>query len=163
MPLDVLDPDGPHVEREQHTVNFMATTTNSFDAHIAAAGKIVGVSDDFAAVIRCEAAIHAALGTSVAASRSQPYYLDITHPDADKGRAVQTLSSLIGIPTARIITIGDMPGDVYMFKKSGVSIAMGNSSADVQSHATFVTTSNEDEGFANAVDHFILVSGAPAL
>jgi Cof subfamily protein (haloacid dehalogenase superfamily) len=152
----ILDPHRPHVEREQHTVNFLATTTTTFEPYFALAGKIVGVSDDYDAVIRCEAAVRAALGNSVAASRSQPYYLDITHPEADKGHAVESLSKLTSIPLARVTTIGDMPGDVYMFKKSGVSVAMGNSLPEVQKEATFVTTSNEDEGFANAVDRFVL-------
>jgi hydroxymethylpyrimidine pyrophosphatase-like HAD family hydrolase len=33
---------------------------------------------------------------------------------------------------------------------------MGNASREVQRQAQFVTTSNEEEGFANAVDAFIL-------
>jgi len=45
-----------------------------------------------------------------------------------------------------------------MFEKSGISIAMGNSTPDVQSKATYITTSNEDEGFANAIDRFVLSS-----
>lgn len=152
----VLDHGASHVEREEHTVNFQATATDSFEPYLALAGKIVGVSDEFEAVVRCEAEVHATLGQTVAASRSQPYYLDITHPDADKGRAVQSLSRLTGIPTSNIITIGDMPADVFMFEKSGISIAMGNSSVDVQSKATYVTASNEDDGFAKAVDRFVL-------
>jgi Cof subfamily protein (haloacid dehalogenase superfamily) len=156
----VLDPQGPHVAREQNTVRFLATPTKSFEPHIGLAGKIVGVSDDFDAVIRCEAAVHAALGDHVAASRSQPYYLDITHPDADKGRAVLALSNILHIPTENMITIGDMPGDVFMFEKSGVSIAMGNAPSEVQKKATFVTTTNEDEGFANAVERFVLSARA---
>src|SRR5438309_1954756 len=152
----VLDQHASHVEREQHTVNFLSTLTESFEPYMALAGKIVGVSDDFDAVVRCEAAVHAALGSSVAASRSQPYYLDITHPDADKGHAVLALSNILHIPPSQIITIGDMPGDVFMFEKSGVSIAMGNAPPEVQKKATYTTTSNEDEGFANAVDRFVL-------
>jgi hydroxymethylpyrimidine pyrophosphatase-like HAD family hydrolase len=42
-----------------------------------------------------------------------------------------------------------------MFKKSGLSIAMGNASPEVQAQATKVTTSYEDEGFANAVERFV--------
>ena len=49
-----------------------------------------------------------------------------------------------------------MPNDVLMFAHSGLSIAMGNASAEVKRSARRVTTSNEDEGFANAVDKFIL-------
>jgi Cof subfamily protein (haloacid dehalogenase superfamily) len=152
----VRDPNGPKVDREQHTVNFLATVTSSFDAVLNRAGKIVGVSDDHDAVIRCEKIVHAECGDSVAASRSQPYYLDITHPDANKGNAVLELSKLLNIPTEQIVTIGDMPADVYMFKKSGISIAMGNSPPDVQQAATFVTDSNDDDGFAKAMERFVL-------
>ena len=43
-----------------------------------------------------------------------------------------------------------------MFAHSGLSIAMGNASLEVQHSARRVTTSNTDEGFANAVERFIL-------
>jgi hypothetical protein len=43
-----------------------------------------------------------------------------------------------------------------MFAQSGISIAMGNAVDDVQVLATYVTTSNDNEGFANAVHEFIL-------
>jgi hydroxymethylpyrimidine pyrophosphatase-like HAD family hydrolase len=43
-----------------------------------------------------------------------------------------------------------------MFAAGGFAIAMGNASADVQAKASAVTASNEDEGFAKAVERFIL-------
>jgi hydroxymethylpyrimidine pyrophosphatase-like HAD family hydrolase len=43
-----------------------------------------------------------------------------------------------------------------MFRNSGVSIAMGNASSEVQHAATFVTTSNTEEGFARAMERFVL-------
>ena len=95
------------------------------------------------------------------AARSQPYYLDVTHPDANKGTVVTTLSKFLSIPTAEIATIGDMPNDVLMFRKSGLSIAMGNASPEVQAQADLVTASYDDEGFAKAMERFILPS-APA-
>jgi hydroxymethylpyrimidine pyrophosphatase-like HAD family hydrolase len=49
-----------------------------------------------------------------------------------------------------------MPNDVLMFAHSGLSIAMGNASHEVQRAARRVTTSNEEDGFANAVEQFIL-------
>ena len=60
------------------------------------------------------------------------------------------------IPVEQIATIGDMPNDTTMFAKSGLSIAMGQSSDEVKNAATYVTTSSEEEGFANAVDKYIL-------
>jgi hydroxymethylpyrimidine pyrophosphatase-like HAD family hydrolase len=98
------------------------------------------------------------LGEKASATRSQPYYLDVTHPLANKGTVVETLSRLLNIPSAQIVTMGDMPNDVLMFRKSGFSIAMGNASDEVKAQASAVTDSNEEEGFANAVRKFVLRS-----
>jgi Cof subfamily protein (haloacid dehalogenase superfamily) len=152
----VRDADGPHVAREAHTVQFEPTTVSDFDGIETGVAKIVGVSDDFDAVAAAEAAAHERLGEHVAASRSQPYYLDVTHPEANKGAVVRFLSTRYGIPPEEIATIGDMPNDVLMFAHSGLSIAMGNADREVQRAARQVTTTNDDDGFANAVERFIL-------
>jgi len=152
----VRNANAAHVAREQWTVKFAPMVVPDFGAHLGHVAKIVGVGDDYAAVARCEADVQHDCGNHVSAARSQPYYLDVTHPDANKGHVVTTLSKALSIPPAEIATIGDMPNDVLMFQKSGVSIAMGNASLDVQAQAHFVTTSNEEEGFAKAVEDFIL-------
>lgn len=152
----VRNANGPHVAREQWTVKFAPMPVSDFDSHLGRVAKLVGVSDDHAAVARCESDVQHDCGSRVSATRSQPYYLDVTHPDANKGHVVTTLSETLSIPAAEIATIGDGPNDVLMFKKSGISIAMGNANADVRSQSTFVTLSNEQEGFANAVETFIL-------
>jgi len=148
--------DGLHVAREAWTVKFSPKVVSDFDSHLERVAKIVGVSDDLAAVARCEADVQGLCGNHVSAARSQPYYLDVTHPDANKGHVVTVLSQALSIPPAEIAMIGDMPNDVLMFRKSGVSIAMGNASAEVRAQAKFVTTSNEQEGFAHAVEAFVL-------
>jgi len=152
----VRNANGSHVEREQWTVKFAPTVVPDFTPYLERVAKIVGVSDDHPAVARCEADVQRDCGNHVSAARSQPYYLDVTHPDANKGHVVEVLSQALSIPPAQIATIGDMPNDVLMFEKSGLSIAMGNAGPDVQRQAHFVTTSNEEEGFAHAVEAFIL-------
>jgi len=152
----VLDRAGPHVDRESHTVQFEPTVVESFDGFETDVAKIVGVSDDYDAVAAAEAAAHDELGTEVSASRSQPYYLDITHPQANKGCVVQFLGDRYALASDEIATIGDMPNDVLMFAHSGLSIAMGNAHREVQRAARRVTSSNEEDGFANAVEKFIL-------
>jgi Cof subfamily protein (haloacid dehalogenase superfamily) len=152
----VRDPNAPHVAREQWTVKFPPTVVKSLAGLLARVAKIVGVSDDLARVAQCEKDVQQAGGSHISAARSQPYYLDVTHPQANKGEVVLSLSRLLNIPAAQIATIGDMPNDVLMFKKSGVSIAMGNASPEVQASATYVTSTNEAEGFANAMEKFIL-------
>jgi hypothetical protein len=152
----VRDTKAPHVDREAATVRFAPVRVESFDGMTEGIVKIVGVSDDHDRVTAAETAAHSVLGDRVSAARSQPYYLDITHPEANKGRVARHLSSELHIPTSRIATIGDGPNDVLMFAQSGLSIAMGNSSAEVQGAADRVTASNAEEGFALAIERFIL-------
>jgi Cof subfamily protein (haloacid dehalogenase superfamily) len=152
----VRDPNAAHVAREQWTVKFPPTVVKTFAGLLGRVAKIVGVSDDYDRVAKCEKDVQQAGGTHISAARSQPYYLDVTHPQANKGGVVLAMSKLLNIPAEEIATIGDMPNDVLMFEKSGVSIAMGNASPEVQESATYVTSTNEEEGFANAMEEFVL-------
>lgn len=158
----VRDPEAYRVAKEQKTVRFAPKVTPTFDALLDGVAKIVGVSQDYDAVAECEKNVQERFGPRVSAARSQSFYLDVTHPKANKGEVVRMASEFGKIPTQEIATIGDMANDVTMFKVSGVSIAMGNSSPEVQKAATYVTASNQEEGFAAAVDKFILPHKAAA-
>jgi Cof subfamily protein (haloacid dehalogenase superfamily) len=150
--------DAPHVAREAWTVKFEPKIVADVGANLEQVAKIVGVSDDHDKVKRCEADAQAAFGAHATANRSQPYYLDVTHKDANKGAVVEFLSRHLQLPTTEIATIGDQPNDVLMFKRSGFSIAMGNASDEVKRQATATTDSYNDEGFAKAMERFILAS-----
>ncbi len=153
----VMARKAPHVDREAWTVKFEPQVVEAFAAaDLERAVKIVGVSDDRPLVETCEKDVQQALGDKVSAARSQPYYLDVTHPEANKGMVVETLSKMLSIPPEEIATIGDMPNDVLMFRKSGFSIAMGNAGDDVKRQASAVTDGYNDEGFAKAVENLLL-------
>jgi hydroxymethylpyrimidine pyrophosphatase-like HAD family hydrolase len=162
---------GPHVDREEWTVKFQPTVMADFSAQLDEVVKIVGISDDLDAVAWCETSIVRQFGTDVYckksspqrddgplvfAARSQPHYLDVTHPCANKGEVVRSFARMLRIDPHEVATLGDMPNDISMFEQSGVSIAMGQSSHEVKRAATYVTTSSEEEGFANALDRYIL-------
>ena len=150
---------GPHVDREEWTVKFPPTVVPTFDGVPDRIVKIVGVSDDAAAMARAAGELRRALGQQVSAALSQPYYLDVTHPSANKGEVVGVLAELLDIDPKDIATIGDMPNDLLMFARSGTSIAMANADVDVQRAATFVTSSNTEEGFALAMERWVLPRG----
>jgi Cof subfamily protein (haloacid dehalogenase superfamily) len=156
----IHDPAAAHVQREAWTVQFAPIVVDNFADALQRAAKIVGVSDDHELIRRCKSNLREALGTSASAARSQPYYVDVTHPEANKGAVVEHLSACLGIPSEQIATIGDSPNDVLMFRKSGLSIAMGNASDEVKRQTDVVTNSYNDEGFAKAVERFILRSDA---
>jgi Cof subfamily protein (haloacid dehalogenase superfamily) len=155
----VRDCDGPYVELEQCTVGFPPTIVGDFGPALDVAAKIVGVSPDFERLARCERAARAALADRASVARSQPYYLDITHPLANKGAALSEIAKLLAVPLAEVAVIGDGGNDVAMFERSGLSIAMGNASPEVRRAADFVTDGNRDEGFANAIERLILRGG----
>lgn len=151
-------PDAPHVAREASTVQFQPTVRPDYDGvedHIA---KIVGVGDDHDAVARAATTAHDRFGEHVSAARSQPYYVDVTHPQANKGAVADYLCRRYQIAEAELATIGDMSNDVLMFARSGLSIAMGNADRQVQRAARRVTGPNDREGFAEAVRRFVLPS-----
>jgi Cof subfamily protein (haloacid dehalogenase superfamily) len=152
----VPDPDGPHVARESSTVGFSPAVAADVAAQLANAVKIVGVGDDHDAVRRCTTEVHTVLGDRASASCSQPYYLDITNRDANKGAVADYLSQTLAIPADEIATIGDGHNDILMFRKSGLSIAMGNASDAVKAAASVTTDSFADEGFAKAIERFIM-------
>ena len=144
--------DGEYVPHEKRAIRADPTIVGDFAPYLSAACKIVGSSADAGLLQRCEVAMQGALGAEATAVRSQTYYLDITPPGCDKGTFVQAVAKHQGISTDAVATIGDMQNDLAMFKRSGISIAMGNATDDVKKLATYVTVSNENEGFAGAID-----------
>jgi len=155
------NPDGEYVPHEKLAIKHDPTIVTDFAPYLASACKIVGASSDAAMLKRCEAAMQEAVGQQATAVRSQTYYLDVTPPGHDKGTFVEAMATRLKISTAAVATIGDMQNDLAMFKKSGLSIAMGNATDDVKQQATQVTASNQDEGFAKAID-LILQGNAKA-
>ncbi len=153
----VPDAKGPHVAREAWILGYDPVVVSAYsDAHLAAALKIVGVSDDYALVAASEAKAQALLGDAASANRSAAHFLDVTSRSANKGAALAALARRLKLTHDQIATIGDMPNDVLMFRQSGFSIAMGNASDEVKAQASAVTDTNDKDGFAKAVRRFVL-------
>lgn len=146
------NPDGEYVGHEIKAIKHDPTIIADFAPYLNRTCKIVGASPNPELLIRCEAAMQAAVGATATAVRSQTYYLDITPPGFDKGTFVTDMAGRLGIPLSDVATIGDMQNDLPMFAKSGVSFAMGNASDDVKKRATHVTASNEEDGWAKAME-----------
>jgi Cof subfamily protein (haloacid dehalogenase superfamily) len=154
------DGDGAYVPHEKRAIRADPTLVDDFTPYLSSACKIVGASADAAGLQRCEAAMQETLGVQATAVRSQSYYLDITPPGVNKGTFVQTIARRLGISTDAVATIGDMQNDLAMFRVSGMSFAMGNATDDVKSRATHVTASNEEDGFAKAMEMILEESAA---
>ena len=132
----VRDPKAPHVAREQWTVKFAPTVVENFEDVLGSAVKIVGVSDDHrpGRALRKGGAGRArrkCVGGSFATLLSRRH----APGRQQRNRRHRRCRKSLAVPPSEIATIGDMPNDVLMFRKSGLSIAMGNASPDVQAQA----------------------------
>lgn len=150
------DPAAPYVDLEARTIQAEPRVVADLTAPLARAAKIVGVSRDPEHLASLETRLSVELGPRAAVHRSQAYYLDVTPPGADKGRFVADLGRRLGLPRARIATLGDAGNDVAMFRESGLSIAMGNADSAVRAAAAAVTADNDSDGFARAIERFVL-------
>jgi Cof subfamily protein (haloacid dehalogenase superfamily) len=154
-------PGGHYARREEHTIGYPPVIVQDFGRALDSADKIVGVGDDFELLTRLEQDARAALADQATIARSQAYYVDFTHPLANKGVALAELAKLLPVSEREIAVIGDGGNDIAMFERSGVSIAMGNAGPQVRAAADFVTDSNNQDGFAKAIERFVLDRSAP--
>jgi Cof subfamily protein (haloacid dehalogenase superfamily) len=152
----IRDPNGPHVDHERHTVLTEPRLVADFAPFLGQAAKIVGVSDDFDRLAALEPIARKDLTGQATVVRSQKYYLDVTAQGIDKGVAVAALCRRLGVPPERTAVLGDMENDVPMFRVAGFSVAMGNADDAVKQAASATTRSNEEDGFADAIETLIL-------
>jgi Cof subfamily protein (haloacid dehalogenase superfamily) len=151
------NPAGDHVDRETNTVQQPPTIVGEFtDAHFAAIGKIVGPSKDHDRLARLTVLMQRALAGRANVARSQPYYCDVIPRGINKGRLVELLAERLGgVPRDEIMVLGDMDNDVEMFRKAAFGVAMGNASDAVKQAANAATASNNEDGFASAIDRYV--------
>jgi hypothetical protein len=154
----IRDRAGDHVDLEIHTIETLPTVVSSFDGRLGAVSKIVGASKDHDRIATAVSVGQNALRGRATVLRSQPYYCDVTPPGIDKGRLVDLLSERLVVPRDEIAVLGDMGNDVQMFSRAGFAIAMGNATPEVKALAQAVTLSNDEDGFAAAIDRYILGS-----
>lgn len=149
-----------YVPKEKRTIQSDPVVVPDFGPYLGRAFKIVGSSLDFERLAACERAVCAAVGDQAYVVRSQSYYLDVTPPGLDKGTFLEALSRHLSVPPGNIAVLGDMANDLAMFRKAGMSIAMGNATAEVKASATHATAANTDDGFAKAIEEYVLGGAA---
>lgn len=155
------DMDNPRIARERIASRLEPILRTDFTGLGDRIDKIVGVSDDHALLADLEAQARAAIGPGATISRSQPYFLDITHRLANKGDGVVALADAMAVDLRHVAAIGDMMNDIPMLERVGLSIAMGQAPAAVHAAADAVTVSNDADGVAEAIARLIRPAGDP--
>lgn len=106
-------------------------------------------------LIPLEAEARAQLGERIDAFRSSDFFLELVPKGIDKGAALASLLSALGLSTEALIAMGDNYNDIGMLRLAGTSVAMGNAPADIQAVASFVTRTNNEDGVAYALEQLL--------
>jgi Cof subfamily protein (haloacid dehalogenase superfamily) len=84
-------------------------------------------------------------------------FIEATHPQANKGSAVQYLAeTVMGLQSTQVMTIGDNCNDLEMLAYAGIGVAMGDAPAIVKEQANWVTGSAEEHGVAQIINALLL-------
>jgi Cof subfamily protein (haloacid dehalogenase superfamily) len=149
------DRDDRHLARERLASCLEPVMRTDFAQLGGRIDKIVGVSDDSELLQQLEAEARAVMGARATIALSQPYYLDITHRLANKGDGIAALAKAAGCDLAHVAALGDMPNDLPMFARAGLSVAMGQAPVEVQAAAVATAATNEQDGVADAIKRFV--------
>lgn len=87
---------------------------------------------------------------------SKPYFLEFNPLEATKGKALNRLCSLIGIPITETVCFGDSLNDLSMLNAAGTGVAVANARPEVRDMCDDVCDTNEHDGVAHYLfDHFL--------
>ena len=120
--------------------------------------KLLSIADNEEQNLRRMAELKAEFGNAIDVTKSTPIYTEIICPGVSKAEAVKILADKLKVPRSEVMAIGDSDNDLPMLKAAGISVAMGNGTAEVKSSCDFVTKNCEDDGFAYAVENFVFGS-----
>ena len=91
-------------------------------------------------------------------ARSTPFFYEFMNPKSHKGYGMAALCKHLNLSSDQVICIGDGGNDKEMIEFAGLGIAMENATDEVKAIAQVITSSNDDDGVAKAIEKYILNS-----
>jgi Cof subfamily protein (haloacid dehalogenase superfamily) len=118
--------------------------------------KLLAVTNGIEETRRIMRELSETFGNSLYITSSNPIYVEVMNPEANKGRGLEILAEKIGVGMESVMALGDGNNDVEMVSLAGVGIAMGNGLEKIRSAADDVAPTNDEDGFAWAVEKYVL-------
>ena len=82
--------------------------------------------------------------------------LEVSPTGVTKGTGLSRMARLLDIPITDVIAVGDAPNDTEMLKTAGLSVAMGNASADIKKICDIETADNDHDGVGHVIRKYLL-------
>lgn len=92
----------------------------------------------------------------VRTTQSKSHFLELIHPEVNKGAALSSLAERLGVKQEEVLAVGDSLNDLEMIQYAGIGVAMGNGRQEVKDAANVVTSSNQEDGVAQAIEKYVL-------
>jgi len=146
------------VREEERAVRYAATEVDDLRAIVREGLEKILLMGTVDRIERWEAhfAARTDLAGRIQASRSNPWYVEVTAHGVSKYSAVLFLLSHLGIAPAAMMAIGDGMNDRELLQAAGFGVAMGHASPEVTAVAAAVTGSNDEDGVATAIQTWLL-------
>lgn len=96
-----------------------------------------------------------ALMQTVSITASSSMNIEVSAINTGKAQAIAHLCKVLGITMNEVMAIGDSLNDVMLLQQARLSVAMENGMDEVKQAADFITLSNEADGVAYAIKHFL--------
>ncbi|MFK8242871.1 MULTISPECIES: Cof-type HAD-IIB family hydrolase [unclassified Facklamia] len=87
--------------------------------------------------------------------KSRTNLLEIVEKSVTKGNILLELAKHLEIAADELMAIGDQENDLTMIEVAGVGVAMGNAVDSVKQAAQYITATNDENGVAQAIYHYI--------
>ncbi len=87
---------------------------------------------------------------------SGPYNIEIMDTNGNKGNALKLMAEHYNVPIENTFAIGDNFNDLPMLEQAGFSIAMENGDPTIKEMASAITTANDEDGVATAIEKYVL-------
>lgn len=85
--------------------------------------------------------------------------LDALTMTASKGSSLAAIAEANGVARDEVMAIGDNHNDLTMLRYAGLGVVMGNAEAELKEMGFAETSSNEEDGVAEAIEKYIINMG----
>jgi GntR family transcriptional repressor for pyruvate dehydrogenase complex len=85
-----------------------------------------------------------------------PGIVDVISVDASKAAMAQQLARRMAVPAEQTMAIGDDDSDAALLRWAGIGVAMGNATPAAKAAADTITSSNQRDGVAEALEQWLL-------
>ena len=100
--------------------------------------------------------LEAAFAGRAYVTRSYPQFIELLHPQINKGDALGFVAAHLGIDLAAVMAVGDSWNDIPFLEAAGFAVAMGSAPAELRDVADAIVSDYAGDGVAQAIENYVL-------